>query len=1165
MATVPGAGFCGCCEPPSPRTPAEVWNRPGLSAIRYRIGTFATFREAMTQGISKQAELSGLTTRESDDYANTIIELFAGVGDVLTFYNERIANEIFLRPARERDSILRLVRLIGYRLRPGLAATTMLAFTLDDGASTKIRRGHKVMSVPGQDERPVTFETLEAIVADGRLNALPVFSPPQPFNPFHQGRRRVPVVARPPLTIGDRVILFAASALEEKTVTSLDRLRDAEHLTFTPGVQTAGLWPGTAAAAKVARRLQFFGHNAPDSYQVYDTTEAIPPAKRWRMITAGDAGYELGFGGGWSTYPLDARYDAIKPGARLLVDAGPSADPRYRTAVVSEVDDRPTALGQVPNTAPFMQETVTHAALTQAVRGRPTMCVGTDIHLFARSGVGRVLAGTVTAPAWQPVDSLVATEDVSAVSSSPTTIELVARNEANALMHATWSGAWSAWSPLGAVATSRPATLGLGGGEVLIFARSGFFGLTVRSLAAPAWTTLGGVLTSPPVPVSWGGDRVDVFVRGHDRALWRRSRVSGNWEGWERLDGTLASAPAAASAAANRLDVVATDDAGTLIHRRWTGSEWTSWISLGGKVAGEPAILGTSPDRVDVFVRGIDDQVWHITRNGASWGPWVPRGGVLGSAPSVARFGPLILLVARDREGAAIGSAGNGVFFAPFVRFGGGLGAIPDRRLTRVYEIAGDDIEFREFDYPPGLSGGRLAARLDHAAGLEPPAKGRRIVVEAGAIKHLATVTSSAVFASAPGAPADHLRVDFTPPVEAAVENAVLRGNIVEASHGETHPDEPLGNGDATRAFARYRLRRAPLTYLQQSTAIQGVAELEIRVTGERWTEVPSLFGRGPNDRVYTARQLDTGETDITFGDGRTGARVPTGAANVVARYRTGSGLSGLMKAGQLSIPLDRPVGLTSVSNPFPADGAADAESRDDARSSAPTTVRTFGRAVSLQDFEWLATLSGMVARAHATWVWRKLEKTVHLTVAGPAGARLSREARQTLYAALTSARDPNRPLLLGPLVRVPLLVRARLLCDPALAVNEVLQSAREALLGHFSFSAMPLGAAVHASDVMAALHRARGVQAVDLDLFHLKGHADLTAVERALRAVTTAAVQPHIRIFPARPAPDNPALIDRYARAGFEGPTPPPVLSAEQACIAEPETDVQLTAVGSF
>ncbi len=153
--------FCACCETPAPAAPADLFNRPGLSEIGFRIGTFATFREAMLESIARQPELAGLTTRESDDYAITLLELFAAVGDVLTFYNERIANELFLRTARERDSLLRLVRLIGYHLRPGLAATAMLAFTLDTGADTRIRKGLKVMSMPGQDEKPQIFETIE--------------------------------------------------------------------------------------------------------------------------------------------------------------------------------------------------------------------------------------------------------------------------------------------------------------------------------------------------------------------------------------------------------------------------------------------------------------------------------------------------------------------------------------------------------------------------------------------------------------------------------------------------------------------------------------------------------------------------------------------------------------------------------------------------------------------------------------------------------------------------------------------------------------------------------------------------------------------------------------------------------------------------------------------
>jgi hypothetical protein len=53
-------------------------------------------------------------------------------GDILTFYQERIANESYLRTATERLSILEQSRLLGYQLGPGLAAATHLAFTLEE-------------------------------------------------------------------------------------------------------------------------------------------------------------------------------------------------------------------------------------------------------------------------------------------------------------------------------------------------------------------------------------------------------------------------------------------------------------------------------------------------------------------------------------------------------------------------------------------------------------------------------------------------------------------------------------------------------------------------------------------------------------------------------------------------------------------------------------------------------------------------------------------------------------------------------------------------------------------------------------------------------------------------------------------------------------------------
>ncbi len=86
------------------------------------------------------------------------------------------------------------------------------------------------------------------------------------------------------------------------------------------------LWPGVARAAKVVRRLRFFGHNAPASYQFYDTNPAVPPQNRWKTATINGA-----FDAFTSVYPLDARYEDLKPGARLLVDAGAGSTPRLRT------------------------------------------------------------------------------------------------------------------------------------------------------------------------------------------------------------------------------------------------------------------------------------------------------------------------------------------------------------------------------------------------------------------------------------------------------------------------------------------------------------------------------------------------------------------------------------------------------------------------------------------------------------------------------------------------------------------------------------------------------------------------------------------------------------------------------------------------------------------
>jgi len=1165
MTTLLETRFCGCCEAPTSQAPADVWNRPGLSALAYRIGTFGAFRAAMLGEIAAQAELEFLTTRESDDYAITLIELFSAVGDVLTFYNERIANELYLRTARERDSVRRLVRLIGYQLRPGLASTAMLAFALDEHAQTRIKRGLKVMSIPGQDERPQTFEALEEILADARLNALPVYAPLLPFNAFHQGLDEAPLSGRPDvLSIGDRLLFFGLSTLEEKTVEGLAQARDGERVRFAPAVQAAGLWPDVARAVRLTRRLRFFGHNAPDSFQRFNLDPSVHPTKRWETVNAGDAGYQMNFSASARSYPLDSRYDDLRPGAQLVVDSGATGPARLRTAVVVATEDAPESLG-------LLQDTVTHVTLRHTIRGKPsaTTVPGGNRFVVARNGAGAVMglspnfAGAQWS--WEPAWDVSASDDPSVVHTAALRWDILARDAQGRLRHSIWSaGNWSAFHDWGGVLTSPAVPLVLAGGTLLAFVRGLDFALWVRELAPAVlnWQSLGGVLTSPPAVVSWGGSRIDVFVRGLDRGLWRKARSAGVWSDWEKLEGALAGAPAVASTAANRLDVVALDDAGALIHRRWSGTQWSDWRNLAGKASGEPAIVATGPDRIDVFVRGDDNQLWQIARTGGAWSPWISLGGNLASAPSVVVDVGTLHVYARGVDGSLVSRGWTASGWGQWGAWGEGIGPIAERRAARIFEVTTPDVEFRQYDYPKHIVGGRVLARLGDAPGLQGIDKGRSILLDDGHIRHLAKVTATQPAPASLGGTADHLRIDFEPPVPRAMGVTTLQGNVAQASHGETQPEDVLGNGDATQGFPRFRLSRTPLTYLPSAQDIKGVAQLEIRINGERWSEVPSLYARKPTERVYTARQDADGETAITFGDGRSGARVPSGAMNVKAHYRTGLGLAGRVKAGQLAIPLERPVGLRSVTNPLPAEGGADAETRDAARDAAPSTVRTFGRAVSLEDFAWLAMTSGLVGKAHATWVWQKLEKTVHLTVAGTGGARFSAASMKTLYGALTAARDPNRRLMLSNLVRVPIVVHAKILPAAAFAVDDVLAAARTALTDYFAFAAMPLGHAVYASDIYAALQGATGVQAVDLDLFHLKGHADLSAAERAVRAVTADAVQAHIRIFAARPTPADPALIDRYAKAAFEAGITPPVLAAEQAYLEDPLADLGLTLV---
>lgn len=188
---------CGCCEGTEKLTPMPTANRPGLPALRYRVGSHGAFFETMKarlasmtvegpgadgQTIETFQPLAKLTTRDPGDPSIALLDGWATAGDVLTFYQERIANEGYLRTATERRSVLELARLVGYTLRPGVASTVYLAYTLEDKQAdpVEIPVGARSQSVPGPGEQPQSFETAEKIVARPEWNNLQVrLSKPQ--------------------------------------------------------------------------------------------------------------------------------------------------------------------------------------------------------------------------------------------------------------------------------------------------------------------------------------------------------------------------------------------------------------------------------------------------------------------------------------------------------------------------------------------------------------------------------------------------------------------------------------------------------------------------------------------------------------------------------------------------------------------------------------------------------------------------------------------------------------------------------------------------------------------------------------------------------------------------------------------------------------------------
>ena len=316
-------------------------------------------------------------------------------------------------------------------------------------------------------------------------------------------------------------------------------------------------------------------------------------------------------------------------------------------------------------------------------------------------------------------------------------------------------------------------------------------------------------------------------------------------------------------------------------------------------------------------------------------------------------------------------------------------------------------------------------------------------------------------------------------------DRASLRvgANVAPATHGE-RVSETLGSGAARQPDQRFALRQGPLTHVSAPTTPDGRAStLEVRVNDLRWHEVPTLYGRGPDERVFTTARDDAGKTTVVFGDGLEGARVPTGVENVRATYRKGVGAAGNVAGGRLTTLLMRPLGVAGVTNPEPASGGQDPDALGAAREGAPRTVLTLDRAVSVQDYEDFARGFAGVAKAHAAWIAAGPGRGVLVTVAGEGGASVDpADATYTsLLGALRRWGDAMLPLAIETYRPASFRLRAALKIDPDRDPALVLEAAEEALRAAFAFGARRFGQMVSVDEVHAVLHGVPGVVAASV------------------------------------------------------------------------------------
>lgn len=145
-----------------------------IPQVDYTSRDYASIRTDLISLIEEYAPL--WTNRDPADFGMTILETFAYMGDILNYYIDKSANEAFISTASQRDSVLQIAKLLGYKPTESTASKVTVSFSNTSDVDKVVPALTKVAtsSVSNSTTKQIVFETDETITVPAGSTGTPV-------------------------------------------------------------------------------------------------------------------------------------------------------------------------------------------------------------------------------------------------------------------------------------------------------------------------------------------------------------------------------------------------------------------------------------------------------------------------------------------------------------------------------------------------------------------------------------------------------------------------------------------------------------------------------------------------------------------------------------------------------------------------------------------------------------------------------------------------------------------------------------------------------------------------------------------------------------------------------------------------------------------------------